>query len=469
MLLCGVPGAAAASPRMPVSRDVTSSFRLPHAPSEAESIFPAPDGTLWFAASNGVPGQPRRYVLAIERITTSGEISLIADHLGASGFAKTADGNVWFTGSRFIGRFSPDGALTKFPMPESEESVSFPEAEIVVGADGNLWFSASRFHRAGGEGGGTSVTTIDRMTPAGELAEFDLPAPSGLVAHIAAGPEGNIWFTAAGDRVGKVSMDGAVSEFQMPRYSSPLRIAAGPDGNLWFTESADGNPAVGRLTPTGQVTHFPLPASELAGAVAIAAGPDGRLWFSYEPGVIGRIDPNGRVSRVELPDPTYVTSIAAGAEGDVWYTATGESPCPEGDEACRLAPPAAPAIVGRVEPGPLAAQVEAVRPVDDGRVAKVRIACVDGSPSGVCRGLLKLRLDGAAIGKRKFHLVADRSREFGLPLSSAVRARLFRKRHLKLVCTATVAGGRAQARPLRLNLDAEGVGPGEPLGPGRGR
>jgi streptogramin lyase len=454
---------------MPVSRDVASSFRLPHAPSEAEAIFPAPDGSLWFGVANGIPGEARRYVLGIERITPAGVISSIADHLEARGFAMTADGSVWFTGGRFIGRFAKDGTLTKFPMPESEVDVSFPEAEIVPGADGNLWFSASRSPRAGSEGLGDSAITIDRVAPTGEITEFDLPDAGNLVAHIAAGPEGDIWFTAAGDKVGRMTMSGTVSEFELPRYSDPYRIAAGSDGNVWFTETAEGAPAIGRMTPAGQVTHFPLPTSRLASAGAIAAGPDGRLWFSYEPGVIGRIDPDGRISRVELPDPTYVTSIVAGMEGNVWYTAAAEPACAEGDELCRTALPTAPAIVGRVEPSPLGAQVEAARPVGDGRGAKVRVACVDGASSGVCRGMLTLRLGKTVIGRRPFQLLADRSREFGVTLPPEIGARLVRRGHLRVVCTATVADGRAQTRALRLDLSAEGLGPGEALGPRRGR
>ena len=35
----------------------------------------------------------------------------------------------------------------------------------------------------------------------------------------------------------------------------PSGITAGPDGNLWFTEAAA---TIGRITPAGTVTEFPL-------------------------------------------------------------------------------------------------------------------------------------------------------------------------------------------------------------------
>src|SRR5438552_2044428 len=52
-------------------------------------------------------------------------------------------------------------------------------------------------------------------------------------------------------------------------------VAAGPDGNLWFTEH-DVN-KIGRITPAGVVTEFPIPG---VGPDSITAGPDGQLWFT---------------------------------------------------------------------------------------------------------------------------------------------------------------------------------------------
>jgi virginiamycin B lyase len=37
-----------------------------------------------------------------------------------------------------------------------------------------------------------------------------------------------------------------------------LEIAAGSDGNLWFTEELGDR--VGRITPAGRVTEFSLPS-----------------------------------------------------------------------------------------------------------------------------------------------------------------------------------------------------------------
>jgi streptogramin lyase len=76
---------------------------------------------------------------------------------------------------------------------------------------------------------------------------------------------------------------GTVTEFPIPTRGTPFDITAGPDGNLWFT---DGAGEIGRITPSGAITAFPVPD----GAWGITAGPDGNLWFTEEGGgKIGRI------------------------------------------------------------------------------------------------------------------------------------------------------------------------------------
>ena len=49
---------------------------------------------------------------------------------------------------------------------------------------------------------------------------------------IAAGPDGNLWFSdVVGNRIGRISTAGTISEFPVPTANSqPLGITAGPDG-----------------------------------------------------------------------------------------------------------------------------------------------------------------------------------------------------------------------------------------------
>ena len=69
------------------------------------------------------------------------------------------------------------------------------------------------------------------------------------LAGIAPGPDGNLWFTEyLGNKVGKISPTGTITKFPLPSGNSyPLDITPGPDGNLWFTES--GNNKIGKIIP----------------------------------------------------------------------------------------------------------------------------------------------------------------------------------------------------------------------------
>src|SRR5579871_60529 len=80
-------------------------------------------------------------------------------------------------------------------------------------------------------------------------ASSGLPPVSDLPTAIVAGRDGALWFTeTGGNRIGRITTDGAVREFAIPTpRSGPEGIAVGPDGAIWFTEAyAD---ALGRLDP----------------------------------------------------------------------------------------------------------------------------------------------------------------------------------------------------------------------------
>jgi hypothetical protein len=54
----------------------------------------------------------------------------------------------------------------------------------------------------------------------------------------------------------------AITEFPLPAGDGLLSgLTVGPDGNLWFPEHLDtaGALVIGRITPAGALTEFPLP------------------------------------------------------------------------------------------------------------------------------------------------------------------------------------------------------------------
>lgn len=181
-------------------------------------------------------------------------------------------------------------------------------AEIASGPDGNLWFTEYAGQRIG------------RITPAGVVTEYTLSAgafPSG----IAAGPDGNLWFTEYGaNKIGRITPLGVVTEYAVTAGAQPVGITAyGSD--LWFTESS-GN-RIGRITTAGGVTEFAVPTAS-AGPYGITAGPDGNLWFTeLNINRIGRFNPN---TSVFTEFSTGITAgatpmgISAGMDGNLWFT-----------------------------------------------------------------------------------------------------------------------------------------------------
>jgi streptogramin lyase len=208
---------------------------------------------------------------------------------------------------------------------------------------------------------------IAKITPAGVVTEMSaLPVNEWFgrqPREIAAGPDGNMWFTGyfepfgPGDgthdsgRVSRITPDGGVTEFNgglTPGFSAngaPQGIAIGPDGNMWFTEPgtrpelAPASPSefapgrVARITPAGVVTEFTAGVapglSSDARPYGIATSSDGSIWFTDRggPGRISRITPAGVVTVVATGGVTPGFSanaepdnIVAAPDGSIWFT-----------------------------------------------------------------------------------------------------------------------------------------------------
>ncbi len=155
------------------------------------------------------------------------------------------------------------------------------------------------------------VLCLTRNAAAQVIAEFRVPS-SGQPIHIAPGP-GGMWFTEDVNRIGRITREGRVSEFQVNRPAA--RIVTGPDGNLWFT--SDG--FLSRMTPAGVVTDFPLAGS----ASGITVGPDRNIWFtevgsslSRPNNYLGRATTDGQIT--EFPVEAAAGDITVGPDGNFW-------------------------------------------------------------------------------------------------------------------------------------------------------
>jgi streptogramin lyase len=107
---------------------------------------------------------------------------------------------------------------------------------------------------------------------------------------IAAGPDGNIWltlaFSAGGKDVARVTPAGEVTEYEL-EATNPLGITAGPEGNVWITQ----NGGVTKFSPTEpEASKKFIEENKIIGNHGIVAGPDSNLWVATD-GNLVRIEP----------------------------------------------------------------------------------------------------------------------------------------------------------------------------------
>jgi len=302
-------------------------------------IAGGPDLAVWYTELNnasiartGLDGASREFPVPDPDQFLRG---ITAGPDGAMWFAEEGtcidDDCTDFTNGK-IGRITTGGAITEFPVPSQN---SHPW-EITAGPDGNLWFTeiGDNLHFPGSdhliEG-----NKIGRITPQGVVTEFPVPTFDSFPDGIAAGPDGALWFTEnVGNKIGRITTSGTISEFPIPTAGSrPIGIATGSDGNLWFVERSGDK--IGRITPHGAVTEFPLPSTGVV-PVWITAGPDGALWFTEVVGQkIGRISTDGAITELPIPPGSFPAGITLGPSageagpgshggwrgaGDVWFT-----------------------------------------------------------------------------------------------------------------------------------------------------
>ncbi|MGA2164701.1 MAG: hypothetical protein ABSH36_09540 [Solirubrobacteraceae bacterium] len=292
-------GVGRVSPLGLVTGDFRNPSRATPACQEPETCYRViggialgPDHDIWFTEHGG-----EDYGTSfVGRVTTFGAvetfpISFEDPPLGRNpgAIALGSDGNMWFLNpdsepyarlprTSAIGRVTPGGEITEFPMPEKEE----PVGGIVQGSDGNMWFLADEltveppFHHRSGH------SSIGYIEPSGKISLISLPAES-APSSVALGPEGDVWFVAPGThRIGKVTPTGVITEYPVPEIDFESFIARGPDGNMWFTTSLSPG-ALGRITPEGDVTIFPDVTPGGASPLGLIPGDDGTLWFTAEP------------------------------------------------------------------------------------------------------------------------------------------------------------------------------------------
>jgi virginiamycin B lyase len=273
-----------------------------------------PDGALWYTDL---------YRQVVGRMTTAGAVTEYDICCGSpQGITSGPDGALWIGLSGEIGRITTTGAFTTYPLPSG---CCAQVQGITPGPDGALWFTE------GGYCCGTGIgNRIGRITTAGVITEFDQIANSNPLG-IVAGSDGALWFTEqSGNRIGRMTTSGFIVEFPVSGCCNLESITSGQTGELWFTEP-NAN-MIGRVTTRGVVTEFPLPYAN-SSPWGITGGPDGGIWFTEQNAArIGRItslpgSATDAIIEYSLPsNSSGPEAITAGPDRNLWFTESLPNP-----------------------------------------------------------------------------------------------------------------------------------------------
>ncbi|HET7813379.1 MAG TPA: hypothetical protein VFL13_03285, partial [Candidatus Baltobacteraceae bacterium] len=171
---------------------------------------------------------------------------------------------------------------------------------IVAGRDGNIWFAESS----------NDVARIGRITRNGALTEYRLPSGSTPLT-LAAGSAGIVFAGYPGATLGLVSYSGTISKITFKTKIDIKSLAYDSSGTLWYA----GCEGVGRLTRSHNVRDY-LVEGGCNGAPGVSVARNGLVWFSAA-GRVGHVDPSGRM---RLFKPLFApTSMTAAPDGNLWF------------------------------------------------------------------------------------------------------------------------------------------------------
>jgi virginiamycin B lyase len=252
----------------------------------------------------------------------------------SGGLTITSDGSLWFTEyadlHSKVGRLSPDGKLTEFPVPSPDRAKHAGVGVMTLGPDGNLWFG---FTVSTDQGYLSLNSSIIRMTSDGAMTTFPL-RPHVPAYRLIVGPDKALWFSE-GNKLGRMTTGGQFMEYPVlvpesaPGNGQISDLCVGPDGALWYTWFLSNH--IGRMTLDGKAQNFAVPYQ----ASAITSGPDGALWYSQsEPsttdpagsvlraGFVGHLTSAGVASEVPITPSLQASDLIKGPDGAMWFSAT---------------------------------------------------------------------------------------------------------------------------------------------------
>ncbi|HEX8085955.1 MAG TPA: hypothetical protein VF529_16805 [Solirubrobacteraceae bacterium] len=231
------------------------------------------------------------------------------------------DGAIWWitqpTG--YVARMMPDGSGgTVYSKVDEFENIQ-ASSGMAAGPDGNVWFSLTTKVTTGESGG------VARITPSGSVSEFRLPkaedeSPSSVNA-ITFASDGRL-YASTGKGIGIFTVGGGWSFLpEQPQCGlQPVDFAPGANGEVWYVVNGACF-ELGRIKPDGDVE--PVRSDLASFPIQVAVARDGVVWATERAGSIARFDPRtGGFSEIALPASSQPEpwGISASPDGNsrVW-------------------------------------------------------------------------------------------------------------------------------------------------------
>jgi streptogramin lyase len=216
--------------------------------------------------------------------------------------------------------FAPTPTFYQFSIPVATNRPQW----IAAGSDGNMWFTES------------PGSAVARITPAGVVTEFTIPTANAQPQMIIGASDGNLWFaefattpSPGSSKIAKLTTTGTFTEFSTlfspPPPDNPLGLVDRGDGNIWYV--ANGSSRVGFQGITSGVAGETSIPTANSGPFGIATAPDNNLYYTES-----ATDKIGRIanlfttqSEISLTTGTVPESIVRGPDGNLWFAENGTS------------------------------------------------------------------------------------------------------------------------------------------------
>jgi streptogramin lyase len=253
----------------------------------------------------------------------------------SSGGVQASDGSLWTICSQKaksgggLMRVSPSGTVSGPFRPPVElydnnrvGKSTWNVADMVAGRSGSLWFTS-------GYGLICNLSATGHMDCARTPSSLKEPTETNTSA-IAEGSDGNMWMLEEVRAKNGVTTDALIvritqalqmTEFSLPKEWSMLPgLVLGSSGDLWFGRDLKhpGLEGVASITPSGEITSFPLAPEAVTSAVPELALPSGPVYFVTGDNAehVDRVMPDG--SQSVMVSLHTILHVIPGAEESAW-------------------------------------------------------------------------------------------------------------------------------------------------------